>query len=102
MNETVIDGTFRLQRSPAVHWVEIDGEAVLLDMAADRLHLLNATATLLWSCLDGSSTVADIAQDIALTMDTPFERVLTDSTEVVQRLSAEGLVRGHSRHQGAP
>jgi hypothetical protein len=30
----------------AVHTVEIDGEAVLLDQDAERLHHLNATATL--------------------------------------------------------
>ena len=52
-----VDEAFVPARSPAVHTVEIDGEAVLLDQAAERLHHLNATAALVWACLDGRSTL---------------------------------------------
>ena len=59
-----VDEAFVPARSAAVHTVEIDGEAVLLDQAADRLHHLNATAALVWACLDGRSTLGQIAADL--------------------------------------
>ena len=79
-------------RSAAVHTVEIDGEAVLLDQAAERLHHLNATAALVWSCLDGRSSLGQIAADLGAEMGVPVDTVLADIIVVMRRLRDEGLL----------
>ena len=89
-----VDEDFVPARSPAVHTVEIDGEAVLLDQAAERLHHLNATAALVWACLDGRSTVGQIAADLGDELDVPVDTVLADTMVVMRRLRDEGLLRG--------
>jgi Coenzyme PQQ synthesis protein D (PqqD) len=48
-------------RSPDVHTVELDGEAVLLDEAAGRLHRLNEAGTTVWLALDGASDAHALA-----------------------------------------
>jgi hypothetical protein len=91
--ETVDEGYVALP-SGAVHTVEIDGEAVLLDQSAERLHHLNATATLVWACLDGRSSLGRIATDLSAELGAPFATVLADTVEVVLRLGDEGLLAG--------
>jgi hypothetical protein len=74
--------------------VELDGEAVVLDELANRLHLLNRTATLIWNCLDGLVDVRGLALEIGEVLDLPVEQVLADTVAVVQELGAEGLLDG--------
>ena len=50
-----IDDGFAPTRAPSAYTVELDGEAVLYDEVADRLHLLNHTATLLWTLFGRAS-----------------------------------------------
>jgi hypothetical protein len=78
----------------AVHTVEIDGEAVLLDQDAERLHHLNATATLVWACLDGRSSLGQIATDLSAELDVPFATVLADTVVVIGELGDQGLLAG--------
>ena len=87
-----VDEDFVPARSAAVHTVEIDGEAVLLDQAAERLHHLNATAALVWACLDGRSTVGQIAADLGDELGVPVDTVLADTMVVMRRLRDEGLL----------
>ncbi len=91
--ETVDEGFVPLP-GPAVHTVEIDGEAVLLDQAAERLHHLNATATLVWACLDGRSSLRQIAEDLGAGLGAPVDTVLADTVAVIRRLGDEGLLDG--------
>ena len=78
--------------SPHAYAVEIDGEAVLLDQASNRLHLLNSGATLLWSCFDGQSSLAEICTLIADSVGVPYADVLRESLSAVDGLSREGLL----------
>jgi hypothetical protein len=89
-----IDGEYAPLRSPTVYTVEIDGEAVLLDEDANRLHHLNHTAALLWQCFDGQATVGDLATEISEELGLPYETVLADSLTAVRNLGAEGLLDG--------
>ena len=89
--ETVDEGSVPVP-SGAVHTVEIDGEAVLLDQSAERLHHLNVTATLVWACLDGRATVGQIASDLSAELGVPFATVLADTVGVICQLGAEGLL----------
>ncbi len=78
--------------APAVHTVELDGEAVLLDTHVNRLHRLNPTATLLWRCLDGNTSIATLAIEIATAFDAPTDVVLADALVVLAHLGSEGLL----------
>ena len=89
-----IDERFIPARAAPVYTVELEGEAVLLDEDSNRLHLLNPIATLLWACFDGTSTVEEILTDLAEALDTPYDTVLHDTLDVLERLGQEGLLDG--------
>jgi hypothetical protein len=89
-----IDVDFVPNRATTVYTVEIDGEAVLLDEAANRLHHLNHTAALLWACFDGHAPVRDLAREISEELELEYDAVLTDTLTIVRDLGAEGLLAG--------
>jgi Coenzyme PQQ synthesis protein D (PqqD) len=76
----------------AVHTVEVDGEAVLLDEHSGRLHLLNPSAALVWACFDGVSSIGAIVDDISDELDAPRDVVLADTLSVSRQLADEGLL----------
>ena len=94
---SVIEATRIITQNPAAYTVEMDGEAVILDEEADRLHVLNATATLVWQCLDGVSTIEEICVDLAEGLGVPYDQVLADTLAVVDNMLAEGLARDVSQ-----
>jgi len=89
-----IDEGFVAVRSAHAYVVELDGEAVVLDEEANRLHLLNRTATLIWNCLDGDVDVRGLADEISETLDLPADQVLGETLTVVRDLGAQGLLAG--------
>ena len=48
-----------------VAWVAIDREAVVHHPAGSTAYVLDPMAAVLWQCLDGESTLADVLADIA-------------------------------------
>jgi len=92
--DRVITESFVASRSSAAFMVELDGEAVVLDEVANRLHLLNHTATLVWNCLDGDVDVRGLAGEIAEVLDLPREQVLAETLAVVRQLGDERLLEG--------
>ena len=93
IERSIIDASYIGDRSANTHTVEIDGEAVVLDEASDRLHLLNRTATLVWHCLDGTSSIGAICEDLSRELGAQFDTVLVETLEVLRNLSEEGLIR---------
>jgi hypothetical protein len=89
-----IDADFVPDRASTVYTVELDGEAVLLDEEANRLHHLNHTAALLWACFDGHAPVRDLALEISEELGLDYDAVLSDTLAVVRDLGAEGLLAG--------
>src|SRR4051795_780268 len=89
-----LDADYVPTRGSSVYTVELDGEAVLLDEDANRLHHLNHAAALLWSCFDGHASVRDLATEVSEELDLPFDTVLADTLAVVRTLGAEGLLDG--------
>ena len=89
--EARLDGAFVPTPVPGVVAVDADGEAVLVDEVTDQLHLLNATAALVWACFDGEASIADIAFDVADVLGAPFEQILTDTLGVVAGLVSRGV-----------
>jgi hypothetical protein len=80
------------ERARAVHTVEVDGEAVLLDERNGRLHLLNRSGTLVWACFDGESSIGEIVDDISDELGAPRDVVLADTLRVSRQLADEGLL----------
>ena len=60
----------------------------------DRLHLLNASATIIWACCDGSGTLDEIAHDLAEIIGIPAEQLASELVSLVRALGAEGLLNG--------
>jgi len=80
-------------RRSDVYSVEVDGEAVLLQETDDELHRLNVTAALVWSLLDGVTTLEAIARDISEELELPFARVVDDTVHIANQLRAQHLVQ---------
>src|SRR5207237_4628899 len=78
-----VDESFVPARGDAVYAVEVDGEAVLLDEERGRLHLLSATATLVWRCFDGRASIGAIVADLSDILGVDYETVLADTLTVV-------------------
>lgn len=72
--------------------MEIDGEIVLYDDLSGRLHRLNSSAAVLWRCLDGRGSLADIATEIAETYQADPAEVLNDVVRATLQLAGEGLL----------
>ena len=88
----MIDASYVPIQSPSAYTLEMDGEAVILDEAGDRLHLLNTTATTVWRHLDGGATVGEICAVIADRFQAAPDLVLSDTIEVIRALAAQGLL----------
>lgn len=65
----VIDPSFRPARASAVATVQVGGEAVLLDEATATLHLLEPLGATVWGLLDGETTIAELAAELAAAFD---------------------------------
>ena len=94
-----IETTYVPLRSPSVESVELDGQAVLYLESSNTMHVLSPTATLVWACLDGTGTVAEIAQDISAVFEADTSTVRQDVLEGVRALAADGLLAGYEHLQ---
>jgi len=90
MNDIVSDQIFRLSAQAAIEDFD-DGSLVLLcnDL---RLVELNHTARQIVGLIDGARTLEQIAEIIARTYSEPFDQALTDVTELLNDLQAQGVV----------
>ena len=89
-----IDEAYAPARGEHVHTVVLDGEGVLLDEDENRLHLLNATATLLWQLYDGTTTLGDLADDLSAEIGGDRATILADLVTISRHLGSEGLLEG--------
>jgi hypothetical protein len=89
---TKVDERLVPVRRKAVHTVETDGEAVLLDEANGRLHLLNATGALVWVCVDGEASIGEIVTDLSDELGAARAVVLADRLAITRHLGEEGLL----------
>ena len=75
-----------------VVWVPIGDEVVLYRVVGAASLVLNSTAGLLWQCLDGTSPLVEILDDLAATFAADREEIEKDCLPVVSRWLAEHLV----------
>ncbi len=84
-------------RTTGVTVVELDGEAVIYDRRPGVLHHLNASATLVYRACDGSSTISEVAADIAEAVGEPVDRIEPDIRAAIRRLRRADLLQPSSR-----
>jgi len=83
---------------------ELDGEAVLYDLAHHAMHYLNSTALVVYNLCDGGRTIENIGIVMAVLHDLDFQdpevraQVLADVRQTVAGLVENGLVEVH--HEG--
>jgi hypothetical protein len=75
----------------------INGETVVLDTRARKIHRLNATASLIWQCCDGNSTADMIAAAVAEHFDCHVHDVFDDVHEALRQLTGLGLIEAAAR-----
>jgi len=92
-------------RRREVAGAEIDGDVVLYDELQETTHLLNQTGAIVWSLLDGSSRIDEIASELAEAYAAPADAVLADVLALVRELGRRGLLEeacGDPNAIGAP
>jgi PqqD family protein of HPr-rel-A system len=76
----------------ALEVAEIDGEAVVFDPAAGKVHHLNASAFAVWRALDGTRGPAEVARAIAEELAVAEPEVRAHVGRLVDDLAREGLL----------
>ena len=79
-------------RATGVAEVTIDGETVIYDEVTGAIHQLDRIATVIWQCLDGEATVAELIADLADVYNVSNDRVQVDVLALLDTLSAAGLL----------
>ncbi len=89
-----IDAGFVPQVKESVAAVELDGEAVLYVEDRRELHVLNASATAVWACCDGTQSVEELAAELAEVFGAPVADVLAGALDAVRDFAAHDLIEG--------
>lgn len=79
------------RRRADVTSVELDGESVLY--SGEVIHRLDAIATVLWNCLDGTVTIGELVDDlVAVYPDTAPDEVRSGVYDCIRTLGRDGLL----------
>ncbi|MGH7772247.1 MAG: PqqD family protein [Candidatus Binatia bacterium] len=65
---------------------------MVLDREAELIHQLNQTASFIWDCCDGKSTVADITNQLVEAFNVDPETSVKDVTAIVGQFQKLGLL----------
>lgn len=95
MSDTLVEARYR--RSDGLVFRQIAGEGILVPVSSHVADLrsifrLSATAAVIWSRLDGNTTVGEIVDLLASEFDGPSDEVVSDVEAFLSMLQAEGLV----------
>ncbi len=80
-----------------VAWVAIDREAVVHHPAGSTAYVLDPMAAVLWQCLDGESTLAEVLADIAEVVGAPLADVTAGCLPVVTSWVEAGIAIDRAR-----
>ncbi len=86
-----VRGDARLSRNPRVADQVLGGEAVVLDYEGRTIVGLNETGTAVWTRLDGTSSLREIAAGLARESGAPEAEVETDVIAFAGALVERGL-----------
>jgi hypothetical protein len=73
-------------------WREVDGEAVIISSDNKFMHVLNETAAMIWSLLDGNHDQESIAGIVAAEFGESVEEVKRDLDDCIEQLRARNLL----------
>lgn len=85
--------TCRLQQRDDVLAEELDGETVLLDERTGTVHVLNASAALVWKGCDRPADLGELAGSLAAALDADPAIVERDVVALGHQLLAAGVVQ---------
>lgn len=74
--------------------VELEGEAVIYDDETRQVHYLNQTATIVFNLCDGSSTIKELAGDIADAFSLQQDEVERQVRTVLRNFREAGFMEG--------
>jgi len=80
------------QRRPDLMTRLIEGETVILDREAGKVHQLNPVASCIWNSCDGSSSVDSIAERLVASFDVTPQTALRDVEAMLQEFQGLGLL----------
>lgn len=83
--------THRLLRSEDVLFQNLDGEAVLLDLASETYFGLNEVGTKVWELLESSPTLGEIVSLLQSEYEVESARAESDVLDLATRLIEAGL-----------
>ena len=72
---------------------EVDGEMLILDTVADRIHRLNPTASVIWRLADHGAARSDIENELMSQFDADLETIRRDVDEALNVFHSLHLVR---------
>jgi hypothetical protein len=81
-----------MRLSPDVVFRDLEGEAVILDLASGRYFGLNAVGTRIWTLLDQGTSIEQIVQTVAEEYDADAEQIARDVKALIENLSSRGLI----------
>ena len=87
-----LDLSFVLRPAEGVAWVAVGNEVVVHRVAPSASFVLNDVAGLVWRCLDGASSMAEILADVADVFATPLARIEADFGPIVSGWLDQRLV----------
>ena len=72
----------------------LEDEWVLYDPSSQNMHVLNATAGVIWLQLDGATTLEELVKHTRAAFDppAPVEVVYNDVVQTLEQFAAEGLL----------
>lgn len=70
----------------------VDGELIIVDREAQKVHRLNGTATFVWNECDGKTTPAEMAARLAQDHGIDAEAILPDVTAAIASFRELGLL----------
>jgi hypothetical protein len=93
VDPSTVDGSAVVAPAAGTQALPLEQGWALLDQGIGAYLVVNPTGLLVWQCLDGTSSLADICRDLADVLDAPFETVLADTVAVVRQMAERDLLR---------
>jgi hypothetical protein len=81
------------KRRSNLNWRTIDGETLILNREEGRLHQLNPTASFIWGCCDGNSSIEEIVNRLAGVYEVDAVTAWKDVEDVLSNLRSSKLVQ---------
>jgi PqqD family protein of HPr-rel-A system len=72
---------------------EVEGEVLVLDPVSDRVHQLNASASLIWRMCERGSDVAEIAEALTIEFEVDSKSAAKDVEDTLSALRALNLLK---------